>query len=393
MTLVNYNVAYPVKDLATGRATFNHEKTYREGEYYYSRYAQPTVEKMVTSVSRLQGASYGVATSSGMAAIDAVIHTFLGDCPYTKKPLLIYGEGVYYETDILFQRRFKQLGFNAIKLPTYYPTKFAQKLENLDMKKLRLVYLETPENPLLGVSNIRAIRDILNQLAPQALLVVDNSALPCFQQSLQEGSDLEIMSLTKYLSQGSLMGGVILTNSSELENKLRSDLYLSGAVMAARDSVEVMQRLETLCSRMQKHCFTAAEIAQKLQEHPAIERVYYPVLQTIPGTEDLNLINRQMQGVGGGIVSFQLKGGLEKGNRLMELLLEQKSSCLSITPSFGMASTHLEHYYSFLRERTVIKREQTSEKQIIPGFCRLAVGLDSCEIIWNDLNLILTKLI
>jgi len=232
---------------------------------------------------------------------------------------------------------------------------------------------------------------LLSRRAPDALLAVDNSALPLFQRSLEDGADIEVLSLTKYVNgMGDAMGGCVLTDDASLAERLRGENDGAGAVLSAGTAHLIANNVTTLHLRMRQHCDNAAAVAMALCEHPAVSQVYYPLLpDSCPGYSPA-LIQRQMRGVGGGLVSLRLRGGFEAGERLMRAVLDApgasavRSSTLYIIPTFGMPS-------SFIRHREGLARDATSEGQIGPGFCRIAVGLASATDIISDLTLALDR--
>jgi len=395
-------VAFDVRNVEFARLVYKHEITEKDGGFYYARRAQPTVELLLKYLKSIQQAEGAVATSSGMSAADLVLHTFFGlagaeEGPSNgvSKPIIIFGTGIYYEVDRLIQKRAGQLGYEFYRIPTYNPDAFRRELSQIPAERVRLVWIETPENPLLGMTSIIPLNSVLRELAPNALLLVDNSALPLFQRSLKYGADLELISLTKYVNgMGDAMGGAILARTPKLEELLRNELDSSGAVLSSEVAYRMLRSLSTLHLRMEHHCQTAQFLAHKLAGHKSVQNVYYP---TLPGSCRGYLaatIKDQMSGRGGGLVAIKLTGGYAAGDRLMQLILRQRAareSTLYIISTFGMPSTHVEHYMSFMRLREGIKREDTSEGDICPGMCRIAVGLASGQEIWKDLEELLNQ--
>jgi cystathionine beta-lyase/cystathionine gamma-synthase len=358
----------------------------KEKGYYYSRTQDPDRDKVVEPFLISQGATGGFAVSSGMAGLNLVVNTLIEKSKQDKpisRPLVIYGIGIYYEG----ARRIEQLGsrynFDCIVLETYDSSALRLKLEQIsNPEHIAFMWIEPIENPRLGVSNISKIKDVLKSIAPQAKLVADNTALPCFQHSLKWGADIEVISLCKYPGQGVVNGGLVLTKDPELERLLYDECKSLGGILGSQDALEIINRMPNICLRLETHCRSAHIIAHLLKDHAAIETVFYPTLAGSCNGADENTVKKQMSGMGGGIVSFELKGGLTTGRQLMDLVAELQET-IFIQSTFGMPTTHLEHFATFIPLSTVIT----------PGLCRLSVGLLPPNEIWRTLKRLLDRLV
>jgi cystathionine beta-lyase/cystathionine gamma-synthase len=336
----------------------------------YSRIADPLRDALVTQICELQGASGGVAVTSGMAALNFTLTALVPYSTPERRPLVLYAANTFYECARRIQHLSRRMGFDCLMVTTTDLDILASQLVAIpDPDSICMLWMEAIANPSVAVADISAISKLVKQFNPLALVAVDNTALPCLQQSLSHGADIEALSLSKYHSQGCVHGGAVLANNPELICLLHGDLPDFGISLGVQDVVSLLGRLSGLKERMVQQCENAHQLALLLRGHPAVAEVYYPTLSA----SHQPLIARQMQGFGGGIVSFQLAGGQVAGDHLMDLL-EKRSGTLSITPTFGASTTHIEHYRTFMMDGYP------------SGFCRMAVGLESVVSIWGMLG-------
>jgi methionine-gamma-lyase len=381
MKYASQQIAWPARSVEERQ---KHRDCKEEG-YYYSRTKDHIRDKLVKLIGDRQGATGGFAVSSGMAGLNLVVNTLIERFKQSNpnsRPLVIYGSGIYYEA----ARRIEQLGvrhnFDCIALETYDSSSLGLKLDQIsNPKHIAFMWIEPLENPRLGVSNISQINDVLKNISPQAKLVSDNTALPCFQHSLKWGADVEVISLCKYPGQGVVNGGLVLTQDPELERLLYDECKNLGGILGSQDALEIINRMPNICLRLETHCQNASIIAHFLKDHSAIETVFYPTLAGSCDGADENTVEKQMSGMGGGIVSFELKGGLAAGRQLMDLVAKLQET-IFIQSTFGMPTTHLEHFATFIPLSTVIT----------PGLCRLSVGLLPPNQIWKTLKQLLDQL-
>lgn len=380
---------YATKQVAWAARSVEERQKHRNGEEegcYYSRTQDPIRDKLVKLIGDRQGATGGFAVSSGMAGLNLVVNTLIERFKQSNpnfRPLVIYGAGIYYEAAGRIEQLGSRYNFECIALETYDSSALRLKLEQIsNTEHIAFMWIEPMENPRLGVSNISQIKDVLKNIAPQAKLIADNTALPCFQHSLKWGADIEVISLCKYPGQGVVNGGLVLTQDPELERLLYDECKSLGGILGSQDALEIINRMPNICLRLETHCQSADIIAHLLKYHSAIETVFYPTLAGSCDGADENTVKKQMSGMGGGIVSFELKGGLTAGRQLMDLVAKLQET-IFIQSTFGMPTTHLEHFATFIPLSTVIT----------PGLCRLSVGLLPPNEIWRTLKRLLDRLV
>jgi methionine-gamma-lyase len=369
----NLQIAWSADSVEERRQQLQGERSGRS----YSRIADPLRDALVQQLCALQGAANGVAVTSGMAALNFAFSALVPYNNTNRRPLVLYAQNTFYECARRIQHLSRRMGFDCLAVTTTDVALLQSQLAAIaDRDRICMLWMEAIANPSLAVADISAIATVLKQVSPFAILAVDNTALPYLQQSLSQGADVEVFSLSKYHSQGYVHGGAVLANDPELICLLHADLPDFGISLGVQDVINLLGRLPSLGDRLVQHCQNAKQLALLLQSHPAIARVAYPTLTSA----NQELIARQMQGFGGGIVSFNLSGGQVAGDRLMHLI-EKRSGTLSITPTFGALTTHIEHYRSFMADGYPA------------GFCRMAVGLEPVANIWGILRSLLDGLI
>ncbi len=305
-------------------STFAQEEVGKNKGYDYSRVANPTRTALETALASLEGAEHGIAYSSGLGATTTIMH--LVD-PGERVVLIadVYG-GVYRLTSQVYEPK----GYRF----TYVPAdEFDESLAAHLGEDVRLVWLETPSNPLLNVVDIRRAADAAH--AAGALLAVDNTfATPYLQQPLELGADLVVHSTTKYLSGHSdVIGGFVATNDAALGERLRFLQKSLGAVPGPFDCWLVLRGIKTLALRMRRHCENARAVAAFLDHHPAVERVLYPGLPSHPGHASAR---RQMRDFGG-MVSF-LAASEEEA-----VALCSRTRVFTLAESLGGVESLIEH--------------------------------------------------
>ncbi len=305
-------------------STFAQEEVGKNKGYDYSRVANPTRTALETALASLEGAEHGIAYSSGLGATTTIMH--LVD-PGERVVLIadVYG-GVYRLTSQVYEPK----GYRF----TYVPAdEFDESLAAYLGEDVRLVWVETPSNPLLNVVDIRRAADAAH--AAGALLAVDNTfATPYLQQPLELGADLVVHSTTKYLSGHSdVIGGFVATNDAALGERLRFLQKSLGAVPGPFDCWLVLRGIKTLALRMRRHCENARAVAAFLDHHPAVERVLYPGLPSHPGHASAR---RQMRDFGG-MVSF-LAASEEEA-----VALCSRTRVFTLAESLGGVESLIEH--------------------------------------------------
>ena len=274
--------------------------------FEYSRTGNPTRQALEEALASLEGGAHGLAFASGVAATTAVFQ-LLGPGDH-----VVAGDDLYGGTYRLLEKVYRPWGVQVDYADSASPAAFAAALR----PNTRLIWVETPTNPLLKLVDVAAVADIARQAG--ALLAVDNTfASPYFQRPLELGADLVVHSTTKYLGGHSdVVGGAVVSRRDDLHEKLQFYQNAAGAIPGPWDSWLVLRGLKTLAVRMREHERNAVHIAQVLEDHPAVERVYYPGLARHPQHE---LARRQMSGFGG-MLSLELKGGFAAVERFVERL-------------------------------------------------------------------------
>lgn len=335
-----------------------------EPGFIYSRFTNPTVTQFQERLAALEGAEAAVATASGMSAILALCmgHLKAGDH-------ILASAGMFGATIQLFNNWLGKFGVSASYVDATNPAAWAAAVK----PETRLFYLETPSNPLTEVADIAAIAAVAH--AHQALMVVDNCfCSPALQQPLKHGADLVIHSATKYIDgQGRVLGGAVVGSKALIE-PVYQFLRTAGPTLSAFNAWVLTKGLETLGIRMKAHCENALALAQWLETQPAVEKVYYPGLPSHPQHE---LAKRQQSG-GGGVVSFELKGGKDAAWKLIDAV-----QLLSRTANLGDVKTTITHPYTTTHGR--ISPEAKAAAGIREGLVRISVGLEHIEDIQRDL--------
>lgn len=265
----------------------------------YSRFTNPTVRTFEKRLAQLEGGESCVATSSEMAAI---LSTFMGLLEAGDH--IVSSQSVFGTTKVLFEKYLQKFG---VQITFVSQTDLADWAEAITAKT-KAFFLETPSNPLTEIADIRGLADLAHQ--HQILLVVDNCfCTPALQQPLQLGADIVIHSATKFLDgQGRVVGGAVVGSESIIEDAVRGFLRTAGPTMSTFNAWVFLKGLETLSIRMEAHCRQAQQLAEWLESHPAIERVFYPGLASHP---QFDLAKSQQTGAGG-LLSFRVKGGRQR---------------------------------------------------------------------------------
>lgn len=332
----------------------------------YARFTNPTVRYFQDRLAALEGGESCVATGSGMSAILAVM---LG--------LLKLGDHVLCSRSVF--------GTTVVLLQNYVQ-KFGVEVDFVDLTDLsaweaalkpntRLLFAETPANPLTEIVDIRALADIAHRNG--SLLVIDNCfCTPALQRPLELGADIVVHSATKYIDgQGRALGGAVVGDKERVGKDVYGVLRSGGVTMSPFNAWIFLKGLETLSLRMKAHCEHAQSLAEWLQAHPAVEKVYYPGLPSHPQHE---LAKRQQSGFGG-MVAFDVKGGKEAAWRVID-----GTKMLSITANLGDAKTTITHPATTTHGR--LSLEQRAEAGIGDGLVRVSVGLESVRDIQRDLD-------
>lgn len=345
-------------------ATYRHPGVGRSTGYDYTRSGNPTREVLENGLAELEGGTRGLVFASGMAALTTMLlHFSSGDH-------LVASEDLYGGTYRLLDQVFTRFGLHT----TYVDTTSVEAVRAAITPQTRALLVETPGNPLLGVSDIGALADICRK--NRMLLAVDNTFLtPILQRPLELGADIVIHSATKYLGGHSdLCAGALVTDDPELGEQLYFLQNSTGAVLPPQDCWLLMRSLKTLPLRMQRHCANGMEIANWLRQQPEVEDVYYPGLTDHNGHD---LMQRQARGFGG-MLSFRVSS-----TQLAEQLLE-KLELISFAESLGGAETLIT--LPALQTHADIPAEQLKRMGICDRLLRLSVGLEEPADLIADLD-------
>lgn len=331
----------------------------------YARFTNPTVRYFQERLAALEGAESCVATASGMSAILAVMLGLLKTGDH-----VVCSSSVFGTTTVLLQTYIAKFGIEV---------SFA-KLSDLDAwqaalkPNTRLLFAETPANPLTELVDIAALADIAHR--NHSLLVIDNCfCTPALQQPLRLGADIVVHSATKYLDgQGRTLGGAVLGNKDLVGKDVYGVLRSGGVTMSPFNAWVFLKGLETLKIRMQAHCANAQMLAEWLTQQPAVKQVFYPGLATHPQHA---LAKRQQSGFGG-VVSFEVNGGQEAAWKVID-----STQMLSITANLGDVKSTITHPATTTHGR--LTPEQKAQAGVSDGLVRVSVGLENIQDIQRDL--------
>lgn len=333
--------------------------------YDYARTDNPTRKAYETCMAALEGGRFGVAFGSGMAAIN--------NCMYLLKSgdHLVVSDDVYGGTYRYFTRVMDKFNIATTFVNTSDPNQVKQAIG----PNTRMVWLETPTNPLLKLTDIAAIARLTREHG--LYLVVDNTFMtPYFQQPLKLGADIVVHSATKYLGGHSdVIGGVLVTDNQEIYEIMKFHQKSVGAIPGPFDCWLTLRGVKTLAVRMQAHQANASRLAADLEAHPAVEKVIYPGLASHPQHQ---LARTQMSGFGG-MISFVVKGGLEAARRLLE-----STRLFFLAESLGGVESLIEH--PAIMTHASIPPERRAEMGIDDGLIRISVGIEAYEDLKADLE-------
>lgn len=344
-----------------------------ESGHFYTRISNPTLALLEARMASLENGEAAVAFSSGMGAIAATFWTLLrpGD-------EVIVSQTLYGCTFALLHHGIAEFGIKV----RHVDLTDLDALHTALSPATRMIYCETPANPTLQLVDIAAVAALAHQ-QPNVIVVVDNTyCTPYLQRPLDLGADVVVHSATKYLSgHGDITAGIAVSNQALAQRiRLQGLKDLTGAVMSPQDASLLMRGLKTLALRMDRHCSNAQAVAEALQAHPAVERVTYPGLRSFPQYE---LAARQMR-MSGGMIAFELKGGIAAGRRFMNAL-----KLFSRAVSLGDAESLAQHPAS-MTHSTYTPQERAAHG-ISEGLVRLSVGLEDIADLLADVQQALAK--
>jgi O-succinylhomoserine sulfhydrylase len=330
----------------------------------YSRFSNPTVDEFIAKIAALENTEDGIATGTGMAAIFATFMTFL-----SKGDHIISASAVFGSTHTILTKYLPKWGIEA----SYFNMASPESIASLIRPNTKMLYVETPSNPGLDILDIEAVSEICKK--HDILFVVDNCfATPAVQQPIPLGADLVLHSATKFIDgQGRVLGGVVV-GRKELIHPLYLFVRNTGPSMSPFNAWVLSKSLETLYLRMDRHAENAMKIASALQGHSAINGVKYPFLPTHP---QYDIARKQMRN-GGGIVTFELKGGVDAGRHFLNNL-----KMLSMTNNLGDSRSIASHPASTTHSK--LSDAERAEVGITPGLIRISIGLEHPDDILQDI--------
>jgi cystathionine gamma-lyase len=334
--------------------------------YEYSRTHNLTRFALEANLAALEGGVGGLCFASGLAATATLLQLF------DTGTHVVAGDDIYGGSFRLFDKVFKRFGFDFSYVD---PAAGAKAFEAAITSRTKLVWLETPTNPMLKLADISAIAAVCK--AKNVLLAVDNTFMtPYFQRPLELGADIAAHSLTKYLNGHSdVVGGALIFKDQALRDRVAFLQNASGAVPSPMDSWLVMRGTKTLHVRMERHEANAKQLASWLEGHAQVEKVYYPGLTSHPQHD---LAKKQMRGFGG-MISFVLRGGLDHAKRFL-------SACklFTLAESLGGVESLIEHPAIMTHASVPIENRQ--KLGIVDGFIRLSVGIEDVADLKSDLE-------
>ncbi len=340
--------------------------------FAYTRWGNPTLRALEDRLKALEGAQAALATASGMAAVSALVFTFLSSGDH-----LVASEVCYAGSVELFGLHLPRFGIEV----SLVDTSDLEQVRAALRPNTKMIYTETPANPILRIADIRALANIAHQAG--ALLAVDSTfAGPCLQKPISLGADFVVHSLTKYLNgHGDALGGAILGSEKHVQRMRKEMLVHLGGALSPFNAWLISRGLVTLPMRMAQHCQNAQSVARFLEDHPKVERVFYPGLESHPHHE---LAARQMTDFGG-MLTFQLKGGLGAA-----ITLAEKIRLFSYATSLGHAHSLLFYYPTdmYIDAMPFYTTEQKDRIRLWTGegLVRASVGLENADDLMRDLD-------
>ncbi len=344
----------------------------KEKGFIYTRIGNPTIEVLEKKLAVLENGFGGIALSSGMAAVTTAYMTLL-----SKDSHILSTSAVYGPSRSVLETHFMKFGVEC----TFVDTSVIENVEKNIRSNTKIVYIETPANPTVQITDIAAVSEIAHKHG--ALVVVDNTfSSPYLQQPLNLGADIVLHSITKFINgHADVVGGVLVAKDPDVYAKLRKTMTYMGGNMDPHQAYLVIRGVKTLSIRMDRAQENAIKIADYLEAHPKVSKVMFPGLKSHPQYE---LAKKQMKGPGA-MISFELKGGYEAGVTLMDNV---KVALLAV--SLGGIETLIQHPASMTHAG--IGKEGRLAANITDGLVRYSVGIEDVEDLINDLEQALAKI-
>lgn len=332
--------------------------------YEYARTQNPTREALEANVAALEGAEHGIAFASGLAAISTLVEIFdAGDA-------VVCTANVYGGTYRVFERLYRRLGIDF----DFVDTSDVSRVEAAMGPRTKMLFVETPTNPMLGITDLAAVAEIAH--AHGAILVVDNTFMsPYLQRPLEFGADVVVHSTTKYLNGHSdMVGGIVLTSDDGLHQRIRFLQNAAGAVPGPWDCWLALRGTKTLHLRMQRHEENARAVVEMLRGHSGVQRLYYPGLTTHPGHE---LAKRQQKGFGA-MISFDV-GSLERAQKVVQAV-----RIFTLAESLGGVESLISH--PAVMTHAGVPKSERDAMGVTDGLVRLSVGVEDAYDLVADVE-------
>lgn len=353
--------SFVFEDAEDMRASFAEEKD----KNLYSRFSNPNVNEFTEKIVKMEGAEAGYSFATGMAAIYSTFAALLSSGDH-----IVSCQSVFGATHALFTKYFPKWNIDY----TYFKAENSADVESLIQSNTKILYLETPTNPAIEILDLEFFGEIAKK--HNLIFIVDNCfATPYIQQPIKYGADLVVHSATKLMDgQGRVLGGIAVGKQD-----LIREIYLfarnTGPAMSPFNAWVLSKSLETLSIRVEKHCENAQKVAEYLETHPNVSLVKYPFLPSHPSYE---IAKKQMK-LGGNIVAFEVKGGIEGGRNFLN-----KIKMASLSANLGDTRTIVTHPASTTHSK--LSDEERNEVGISAGLVRCSVGLENVEDIIYDLK-------
>lgn len=342
-----------------------------EDGYIYTRIANPTINALESLVADLESGTKGIATSSGMAAVNTVYMTLLN-----KGDHMVSSAAVYGPSRVVMEQHWSRFGVES----SFVDTSNIEEIKKAIRPNTKMLYIETPANPTMDITDLAACTKLAHEKG--IIVVVDNTfSSPYLQRPIEFGVDVVLHSMTKFLNgHADIVAGIIVTKDLTLGARLRSMMVTLGCNMDPHQAYMVIRGIKTLGIRIDRSQESAMKIARFLEGHPKVEWVKYPGLESHPQHA---LAKVQMDGFGS-MISFSLKGGLEAG----KVLMDNVKVCI-LAVSLGGVETLIQHPASMTHSK--VSAEAKLKAGITDGLVRFSVGIEDVEDLINDLDQALLK--
>jgi cystathionine gamma-lyase len=339
-------------------STYVQEAVGKDKGFLYARTSNPTRSALESCLASLEGAKYGLCFASGMAAVTNVLSLLkAGDH-------VIAADDLYGGVPRVFNQVFAGYGIEF----TYVDTTYTDRVEAAIKPNTKLVWMETPSNPLLKITEIRAISSLTHR--HRLILVVDNTfATPFLQRPLDLGADIVVHSVTKYIAgHADTVGGAVITSNDAYYERMKFHQNAAGAIMGPFDAFLTLRGVKTLALRVERQCDSAKNLAQYLEQHPKVQRVIYPGLDSHPQKK---IAERQMRQFGA-MITFEIKGGEKAALKFLEDI-----PLFALAESLGGVESLIEHPAQMTHAS--VPRERREAIGITDGLIRISVGIEAYE--------------